>query len=145
MKTEFTTLDQELRRRIDELIKLKGGGFNEDNVADIIENALKLLRDVEDTGDVRVIQTAVRELRYAFRLFAPYDRIRKVAIFGSARTQPDWPEYRQAVEFGQRIVEAGFMVITGAGAASCRPGTKELGQRAASASTYDCRGSKPLI
>ena len=64
--------DPELQRRIQELIAFKGGGHNEEEVADIIENALKLLTDVKDTGDVRVIQTALRELRYAFRLFAPY-------------------------------------------------------------------------
>ena len=77
--------DLELQRRIQELIAFKGGGHNENEVADIIENALKLLADVKETGDVRVIQTALRELRYAFRLFAPYARVRKVTIFGSAR------------------------------------------------------------
>ena len=45
-----------------ELIQFKGGGYNEEAVADIIENALKILADIKDTGDVRVIQTAVREL-----------------------------------------------------------------------------------
>ena len=76
--------DPKLARQIEELIRDKGGGHNEAQVADIIENALKLLTDVEDTGDVRVIQTAVRELRYAFRIFAPYAHNRKVSIFGSA-------------------------------------------------------------
>ena len=33
------------KRRIQELIAFRGGGYNEDNVADIIENALKLLKD----------------------------------------------------------------------------------------------------
>jgi uncharacterized protein (TIGR00730 family) len=104
-----------LRRRIQELIEEKGGGSNADLVGDIIENALKLLKDVEHRGDVRVIQTAVREMRYAFRLFAPYAKRRKVTIFGSARTLSNRPEYQQAVVFGRKIAEAGFMVITGAG------------------------------
>lgn len=107
--------DAELQKRIAELIRYKGGGHNEEEVADIIENALRLLTDVSDTGDVRIIKTALRELRYAFRLFAPYIGRRKVTIFGSARTLPEAPEYRQAVEFGRKISEAGFMVITGAG------------------------------
>ena len=119
-------MDPELKRRIDELIAFKGGGHNPDAVADIIENALKLLTDVKDTGDVRVIQTAVRELRYAYRLFAPYAIKRKVSIFGSARTQPNKLEYQQAVEFGRKIVEAGFMVITGAG-----PGIMQAGHEGA--------------
>jgi len=116
----------ELKKRIQELIKFKGGGYNENEVADIIENALKLLADVQDTGDVRIIQTALRELRYAFRLFEPYAGIRKVTIFGSARTLPDRVEYQQAVDFGKKIVKAGFMVITGAG-----PGIMQAGHEGA--------------
>lgn len=118
--------DPELRRRVQDLIAYKGGGHNEENVADIIENALKLLKHVEDRGDVRVIQTALRELRYAFRMFAPYAKVRKVSMFGSARTQPNRLEYQQAVEFGRKIVEAGFMVITGAG-----PGIMQAGHEGA--------------
>ena len=114
-RTVRPAADLELQRRIEELIAFKGGGHNKAQVADIIENALKLLADVKDTGDARVIQTALRELRYAFRLFAPYAHVRKVTIFGSARTQPDQVEYQQAVDFGRKIAKAGFMVITGAG------------------------------
>src|SRR3954462_978935 len=115
MKAEKPPADLELRRRIQELIEYKGGGFNQESVADIIESALKILTDVEDSGDVRVIQTAIRELRYAFRLFAPYAGIRKVTIFGSARTLSTKLEYHQAVEFGRKIAEAGFMGVTGWG------------------------------
>ena len=125
-KPDKPPVDPELRRRVEELIAFKGGGYNEDAVADIIENGLKLLIDVKDTGDVRVIQTALRELRYAFRLFAPYAKIRKVTIFGSARIEPDRKEYQQAVEFGRKIVQAGFMVITGAG-----PGIMQAGHEGA--------------
>ena len=114
-RTERPPADPELRRRIEELIAYKGGGHNQESVADIVENALKLLTDVKHSGDVRVIQTSLRELRYAFRLFAPYSQVRKVSVFGSARTQPTRPEYQQAVDFGRRIAAAGFMVITGAG------------------------------
>lgn len=108
------------------MIAGQGGGHNEEIVTDIIANALKLLKDVEHTGDAKVIQTALRELRYSFRLFAPYADTRKVTIFGSARTQPDRREYQQAVEFGRKMVEAGFMVITGAG-----PGIMQAGHEGA--------------
>jgi uncharacterized protein (TIGR00730 family) len=119
--------DPELQKRVQELIQYKGGGYNEGEVADIIENALKLLVDVKDTGDVRIIKTALRELRYAFRLFAPYIGKRKVTIFGSARTGPDAPEYKQATEFGRKITEAGFMVITGAGGGIMQAGHEGAG------------------
>jgi len=127
IKTEKPPVDVELKRRIQELIDYKGGGFNQENVADIIENALKILSDVEDSGDVRVIQTAVRELRYAFKLFAPYSASRKVTIFGSARTQPTRTEYQQSVDFGRKIAEAGFMVITGAGGGIMQAGHEGAG------------------
>ena len=118
--------DPELKKRIQELIDYKGGGYNTALVADIIENSLKLLTDVESRGDVRVIQTAIRELRYAFKLFAPHAGTRKVTLFGSARTQPSKPEYQQAVEFARRIAEEGWMVITGAG-----PGIMQAGHEGA--------------
>jgi uncharacterized protein (TIGR00730 family) len=125
-KDRQAAADPELKRRIQELIDYKGGGFNQESVADIIDNALKLLKDVQDSGDVRVIQTALRELRFAFKLFAPYAHVRKVTMFGSARTAPTRPEYQQAVDFGRKIAEAGFMVITGAG-----PGIMQAGHEGA--------------
>jgi hypothetical protein len=126
-KPKHNSADPKLSRLIEELIKAKGGGANETEVADIIQNALKLLTDVQDSGDVRVIQTTVRELRYAFRLFAPYNEKRKVTIFGSARTQPSKAEYKQAVEFGRKMAEAGFMVITGAGGGIMHAGHEGAG------------------
>jgi uncharacterized protein (TIGR00730 family) len=127
-RTERPPQDPELRRRIAELIAYKGGGHNPDLVTDVIENALKLLKDVEHRGDVKVIQTAVRELRYAFRLFAPYAATRKVTIFGSARLKPDGVEYQQAKETGRLLADAGFMIITGAG-----PGIMQAGHEGAGA------------
>jgi uncharacterized protein (TIGR00730 family) len=126
IKTEKPPTDPELKRRIQDLIACKGGGHNPELVEDIVENALKLLADVEETGDVRVIQTALRELRYAFKLFAPYAHVRKVTMFGSARTLPNKQEYQQAADFGRKITQAGFMVITGAG-----PGIMQAGHEGA--------------
>ena len=125
-KRDKPATDLRLKRRIEDLIAYKGGGHNSELVGDIIENALKLLHDVEDRGDVRVIQTALRELRYAFRLFAPYADQRKVTVFGSARTKPDEPEYQQAAEFARQMAAAGWMVITGAG-----PGIMQAGHEGA--------------
>ena len=127
MKPKKNSADPKVAGLIEALIQAKGGGANEAEVADIIQNALKLLADVQDTGDVRVIQTTVRELRYAFRLFAPYAEKRKVTIFGSARTSPSRPEYQQALEFGKKMAAAGFMVITGAGGGIMQAGHEGAG------------------
>ena len=126
-KADKTTIDPALKRRIRELIEFQGGGYNEDDVEDIIHNALKLLTDVENRGDVRVIRTAIRELRYSFRLFEPYAGRRKITIFGSARLAPIKPEYVQCVDFAQKIARAGFMVITGAGGGIMQAGHEGAG------------------
>jgi uncharacterized protein (TIGR00730 family) len=83
-------------------------------VQQLKDTADKFLRDQASRGDVKLVSTALKELRYALKTFAPYRHRRKVTIFGSARTQPDHPAYRQAVTFGRRMAEVGFMVITGA-------------------------------
>ena len=57
-KSDKPPMDPESKRRIDELIAQRGGDHNKEAVADIIESALKLLTDVKDTGDVRVVSPA---------------------------------------------------------------------------------------
>jgi uncharacterized protein (TIGR00730 family) len=66
-------------------------------------------------GDLKILSRTLRELRYAFKVFQPYRRRRKLTIFGSARTPSDHPAYQQAVKMGQAITSHGWMVITGAG------------------------------
>jgi hypothetical protein len=86
-----------------------------DLVGEIVANALKLLRDKTNRGDVKLIDKAFKELRYALKVFAPFRDVRKVSIFGSARTLESHDDYRQAAEFGRKMAEAGWQVITGAG------------------------------
>src|SRR5437870_8354233 len=83
-------------------------------VQQLKETADKLIRDQANRGDIKLLNTALKELRYAFKVFAPYRNQRKVTVFGSARVPSDHPAYHQAVLFSRKIVEAGFMVITGA-------------------------------
>jgi uncharacterized protein (TIGR00730 family) len=84
-------------------------------VREIVETALKCLRDGTGTGDLKLLNAALRELRYAFKIFAPYRHVRKVSAFGSARTPPSAPAYKTAKEFSRGISERGYMVITGGG------------------------------
>ncbi|MGL6072864.1 MAG: TIGR00730 family Rossman fold protein [Fimbriiglobus sp.] len=85
-------------------------------VALIKEIADKLVTDGATTGDVKLLAHALRELRHCLRVFEEYRGIRKVTVFGSARTRPEHPAYQMAIEFGRRIAEANYMVITGAAA-----------------------------
>ena len=83
-------------------------------VQQIKETADKLLRDHANRGDVKLLSTALRELRYCFKVFASMRGRRKVTVFGSARLPLDHPSCVQAIEFGRRMAQEQYMVITGA-------------------------------
>lgn len=86
-----------------------------DMVGEVVANALKLLRDQSNRGDIKLINKSFKELRYALKIFAPYRDVRKVSIFGSARTPENHDDYRAAADFGKKMADSGWMVITGAG------------------------------
>jgi uncharacterized protein (TIGR00730 family) len=97
--------------------------------AEIAQTAQKMLRDHASVADLRLVNAALKEMRYAFRVFAPYQRIRKVSIFGSARTPQDHPAYRHAHEFARRLADRGYMVITGGGGGIMRACQEGSGRR----------------
>ncbi len=97
-------------------------------VQQIRETADKLVRDNATRVDVKLLSTALRELRYCFKVFAAYRNVRKVTVFGSARLPPTDPSYQQAVEFGRRMATAGYMVITGAASGIMEAGNIGAGQ-----------------
>src|SRR5438309_1585609 len=86
----------------------------EQYIQQIKETADKLLRDHASRGDVKLLATAFRELRYSFKVFSAYRQRRKVTVFGSARLPQDHPACQQAADFGRQMAQAGYMVITGA-------------------------------
>lgn len=65
--------------------------------------------------DWKILTAALEDMERGIHLFHPYRHIRKVSIFGSARTPADKPIYHMALDFAQRMTQHGFMVITGAG------------------------------
>ena len=75
----------------------------------------RLEKDGTTRGDLKILSRTLRELRYAFKVFQPYRRRRKVTVFGSARTPSDHPAYKQGVEFSRAMARHGWMTITGAG------------------------------
>ena len=82
---------------------------------EIMHTAVKLIRDKADDGEMKLISRSVKELRYALKVFRGYENVRKISIFGSARTKENHPEYQAAVAFSKDMAAAGWMVITGAG------------------------------
>jgi uncharacterized protein (TIGR00730 family) len=89
---------------------------------DFLNEVLGLLADRPDTLDLKIAAAAVAEMRDAFGVFAPFKDVRKVTIFGSARTTREDPLYEQARRVAHDLAAAGWMVVTGAG-----PGIMEAG------------------
>jgi uncharacterized protein (TIGR00730 family) len=85
------------------------------HVEELALTAMKMLGDGMDVGQVKLIELAVKEMRRAYRLFNRYRGVRKVSIFGSARTPATHPDYHAARTFGQLIAAESWMAITGAG------------------------------
>ncbi len=118
----YRTGDPALDRSIQDLLEQAETTDDADLVFELVVSALRLARDHADRGDLKMANAALKEMRYAFHVFEPYRDQLKVAIFGSARTQPDDPLYHQARRFAAAIAERDWMVITGAG-----PGIMEAG------------------
>jgi uncharacterized protein (TIGR00730 family) len=89
----------------------EGNGFH----AQMLTSVLKMIEDQTGVADLKIANSALKELRYAFKVFSMYRGIPKVTIFGSARSRHDDAITVQARSFARQLVEAGWMVITGAG------------------------------
>jgi uncharacterized protein (TIGR00730 family) len=84
-------------------------------VEGLIITALKLGREDVSMADMKLLNRSLRELRHAMRVFSDYRHVRKVSVFGSARTAYEHPEALAAEAFSRRMASAGYMVITGGG------------------------------
>ena len=121
-------LDARIRALAEDAVAGTGHGHEDvDLISEMMVTALRLHRDRADRGDIKLVNTALKEMRYAFLVFSQYQHIPKVTVFGSARTQPGDTNYQLASAFAEYMVESlRWMVVTGAG-----PGTMEAANRGA--------------
>jgi hypothetical protein len=103
---------------------------DKDLLAEMIVTVCRMAADQTRRGELKLVSRSLKELRYAFKVFAPYSEFRKVSIFGSSRTPIDHPDYAQADCFARRMREARWMVITGAGDGIMRAGHGGAGPEA---------------
>jgi uncharacterized protein (TIGR00730 family) len=124
----YRTGNESLDDTIAALVDEAGVHRDQDLVFEMIVSAVRMGREAADRGDLKLVNAALKELRYSFLVFEPYVSVPKVSIFGSARTAQDDPAYIMARDFGQAMAELEWMVITGAG-----PGIMEAGIEGAGA------------
>ena len=126
MPKEYEVGDAAVDSLINELVKQCGPNASADILKEIITTVVKLGRESSDKGDLKLVNNALKELRYSFRVFAPYRDVKKVIIFGSARVNEASDEYRMAEEFSKKMSDKGYMIVTGGG-----PGIMEAGNKGA--------------
>jgi uncharacterized protein (TIGR00730 family) len=79
-------------------------------------------------GDLKIASAALGEMAEAFQVFRPYRHVRKMTMFGSARTRPDDPVYILARNLASTLAAADWMVVTGAGPGIMAAGLEGAGR-----------------
>jgi uncharacterized protein (TIGR00730 family) len=115
MELHFTRTNGPVDDAIDKLIDMVGDLSNPEIIREMILAALKAGIEHASREDMRLMNYTMKEMRFTAKIFGEYSNVRKVTVFGSARTQPDEAVYAIAREFGEKLADSGYMVITGAG------------------------------
>ena len=117
-RRRYSTGDEELDKRLIALVEELGTDLAEPDARlafETLVTAVRLAREPLSRLDRKLLNASLKEMRYAFGVFSRYRDRKKVSVFGSARTTPSDPNHQLAVDFGRRIAEEGWMVVTGAG------------------------------
>jgi hypothetical protein len=107
----------ELEQKIKELIAFNGSDpetFDANLISQLISSSLKLLKENPDTGQLKLMTRAFKEMRYAYHIFNQHPSGRRISIFGSARTPENHPDYLEAKNFSSLMAKNGWVCITGA-------------------------------
>jgi uncharacterized protein (TIGR00730 family) len=112
---KYRTGRDKLDASILELIAQSGVEEDTDLLFEQVVTALRMGLEDVSRGDRKLVNAALKELRYSFRVFAEYRDVRKCSVFGSARTPIDSPVYQTAFEFAAALAAQSWMIISGAG------------------------------
>lgn len=125
--SSFDTLESlraDINDLIDQLPSLKHGKLIQQALTTIV----RLAGSEIDRLDWKILSASLADMERGFQIFYPYRHVRKVTIFGSARTSPKSPEYAIAVDFARCVTQLGFMVMTGGGAGIMQAGNEGAGR-----------------
>ncbi|HET9077797.1 MAG TPA: LOG family protein [Acidimicrobiales bacterium] len=102
-------------RQLSDLLDSMGVQANRDQLLEILGTVLRMAANGTDRLDLKITNAALKEMAEAFAMFAPYRHIRKITMFGSARTLPSDPLYAQARDLARVLADHGWSTMTGAG------------------------------
>ena len=135
--------DPDLDATIDRVLELVGQRVhdndgrldNRDQLREILVSGVRMALDSADGRadrlDLKIANAALAEMRDAYLTFGPYRGVRKVTIFGSARTEVGSPLYEQTKMLAAAMAAQGWMVVTGAGPGIMAAGLEGAGRESA--------------
>ncbi|MGK7922782.1 MAG: LOG family protein, partial [Trichodesmium sp.] len=121
--SQVESIEKEITNLVNSLPTLKYEKWIRRSLSTIVKMAGEEL----DRLDWKILAASLQDMKKGFEVFYPYRHIRKITIFGSARTSPHTPEYKMAVNFANRITQQGFMVMTGGGGGIMQAGNEGAG------------------
>jgi len=126
-RTRYHTGDPVIDAQLNELLDALDVRENRDQIKEILTSVALLADDDTDRLNLKITNSALKEMRLAFKVFEPFKDVPKVTMFGSARTLPDDPLYAQARNLGAAMAAEGWMVVTGAGPGIMAAGVEGAG------------------
>jgi hypothetical protein len=122
-----STGDADLDTQIHALLDALRVTTNRDLLQEMLVSVVRLAQSRPDRLDLKIANAALREMREGFEMFAPYRAVRKITMFGSARTLSTDPLYAQARDLASRLAGLGWSTVTGAGPGIMAAGTEGAG------------------
>ncbi|MBV8886673.1 MAG: LOG family protein [Chroococcidiopsidaceae cyanobacterium CP_BM_RX_35] len=97
-------------------------------IQQVLATVVRMATSEIDRLDWKILSASLADMEQGFQIFYPYRNVRKITIFGSARTSSEQPEYQIAVDFARRVTQLGFMVMTGGGGGIMQAGNEGAGR-----------------
>lgn len=127
-KNHYSVGQSKADRLIEELVEFcEPRAEIRDLLREILTTSVKLGLESDNVGEMKLINSSLKEMRYALKVFCAYEETRRAVIFGSARTPESDPCYQMAMETAKRLTEVGWMTITGAGGGIMEAGNRGAG------------------
>jgi uncharacterized protein (TIGR00730 family) len=109
------TSGEDTRRELTALLDAIDVRANRDQLMEILETVVRMATSGTERLDLKITNAALKEMAEAFAMFAPYRHIRKITMFGSARTLPTDPLYSLARDLARVLARHEWSTVTGAG------------------------------
>ncbi|NCJ08172.1 cytochrome D ubiquinol oxidase subunit II [Synechococcales cyanobacterium C] len=119
----MTHLQRDLMSLVEQLPHLSHGNL----IAEVLTTLIRMSHEDIDRLDWKILRSSLQDLERGFQIFNRYRHVRKISVFGSARLSEESPAYQLAVTFAERVIQLGFMVMTGAGGGIMEAANKGAG------------------